>query len=212
VQQGLHSQPKEFFDIFMSKGYYIIVWRCAPFRSWRQNSFDCFSRWPWNTLRNYMCFACCRKEWGKRYTMRRMERGLWGVGKQWTEKKKAFSSIFTTDTKSFIHVTRIAAMHIIFTPIGCILFTCDMYMCRLRHINDSVLSSLKMEGIRLLFSRGMRALPKRWNTCMELNGDYIEKWSHCVPFVFNKLQDKKYLKFSFESPSYLQTLNFTFKF
>jgi hypothetical protein len=29
--------------------------------------------------------------------------------------------------------------------------TCDMYMCRLRHINDSVLSSLKMEGIRLLF-------------------------------------------------------------
>jgi hypothetical protein len=29
--------------------------------------------------------------------------------------------------------------------------TCEMYMCRLRRINDSVLSSLKMEGIRLLF-------------------------------------------------------------
>jgi hypothetical protein len=29
--------------------------------------------------------------------------------------------------------------------------TCDMYMCRLRHINVSVLSSLKMEGIRKLF-------------------------------------------------------------
>jgi hypothetical protein len=28
---------------------------------------------------------------------------------------------------------------------------CDMYMCRLRHINDPVLSSLKMEGIRLSF-------------------------------------------------------------
>jgi hypothetical protein len=26
-----------------------------------------------------------------------------------------------------------------------------MYMCRLRYINDPVLSSLKMEGIRLLF-------------------------------------------------------------
>jgi hypothetical protein len=25
------------------------------------------------------------------------------------------------------------------------------------------------------FSRGMHALPKRWNTCMERNGDYIEK-------------------------------------
>jgi hypothetical protein len=35
-------------------------------RSWRQNSFRCFSqRWPWNTLRNLMCgVACCRKEWG----------------------------------------------------------------------------------------------------------------------------------------------------
>jgi hypothetical protein len=48
-------------------------------RSWRQNSFGCFSRWPWNTLHNRMCgVACCRKEWGKRYTMRRRERGLWG--------------------------------------------------------------------------------------------------------------------------------------
>ena len=36
------------------------------------------------------------------------------------------------------------------------------------------------------FSRGIHALPKRWNTCMKGNGDYIEKWSHCVPFVFNK--------------------------
>jgi hypothetical protein len=42
-------------------------------------------------------------------------------------------------------------MHIIFTRIGCTLFTCDMYMCRLRHINDPVLSSLKMKGIRYLF-------------------------------------------------------------
>jgi hypothetical protein len=72
------------------------------------------------------------------------------VGEQ-RKKKESFQQYFTTDTKSFIHVTRIAAMHIIFTYIGCTLFTCDMYMCRLRHINDSVLSSLKMEGIRLLF-------------------------------------------------------------
>jgi len=28
-----------------------------------------------------------------------------------------------------------------------------------------------------------------WNTCMERNGDYKEKLSHCVPFVFNKLRD-----------------------
>jgi len=26
-----------------------------------------------------------------------------------------------------------------------------------------------------IFSRGIHALPKRWNTCMKGNGDYIEK-------------------------------------
>ena len=31
---------------------------------------------------------------------------------------------------------------------------------------------------------------------------YIEKWSPCAPFVFNKLRDKTYLRFSFDSPSY----------
>jgi uncharacterized membrane protein YccC len=50
----------------------------------------------------------------KRYTIRRMERGLWRGQGDSEQKKKAFSSIFTTDTKSFIHATRIAAMHIIF--------------------------------------------------------------------------------------------------
>jgi hypothetical protein len=56
------------------------------------------------------------------------------------------------------------------------------------------------------FCRGMHELPKRWNTCMERNGDYVEKWSHCVPFVFNKLRVKKYLKFSFDLPSYIKYL------
>jgi hypothetical protein len=41
------------------------------------------------------------------------------------------------------------------------------------------------------FYRSMCAFPKRWNTCMECNGDYIEKWSHSVPFMFNKFRDKK---------------------
>ena len=40
------------------------------------------------------------------------------------------------------------------------------------------------------FFRGIHALTKRKNTCMERNGDYTEKLSHCVPSVFNKLRDK----------------------
>jgi len=38
---------------------------------------------------------------------------------------------------------------------------------------------------------------------------YIEKWSHCVPFVFNKLWDKTYLRFSFDSLSYIRGNSFT---
>jgi len=32
------------------------------------------------------------------------------------------------------------------------------------------------------------------------SADYTEKWSHCVPFVFKNLRDKKYLRFAFKSP------------
>jgi hypothetical protein len=38
-----------------------------------------------------------------------------------------------------------------FTRIGCTLLKCDMYMCRLRHIHDPVLLSLKMEIILFLY-------------------------------------------------------------
>ena len=51
-------------------------------------------------------------------------------------------------------------------------------------------AALSLSAKRMFFSRGIHALPKHWNTCMKGNGDYIEKWSHCVPFVFNKLRDK----------------------
>jgi hypothetical protein len=118
-------------------------------RSWRQNSFRCFSqRWPWNTLHNRMCgVACCRKEGG-------------GCFQQYVNNR--YKIVFYPGLRSDCiknHVSRnetrrIADMRIIFTRISCILFTCDMYMCHLRHINDPVLSSLKMEGIRLLFILG----------------------------------------------------------
>jgi hypothetical protein len=40
---------------------------------------------------------------------------------------------------------------IFFTFIGFTLLKCDKYKSSLRHIHDPVLSSLKMEGIRLLY-------------------------------------------------------------
>jgi len=42
---------------------------------------------------------------------------------------------------------------------------------------------------------------------MVRNGDYVKKLSNCVPFVFNKLRDKKYLRFSFDSPTNKETEN-----
>jgi hypothetical protein len=48
-------------------------------RSWRQNSFRCFSRWPWNTLRNRIVVSLVAGRSGG----------------------EAFSSIFTTDTRSW---------------------------------------------------------------------------------------------------------------
>jgi hypothetical protein len=90
-------------------------------------------------------------------------------------------SIFNDEsTRSFIHlrrhihVTRIPATHIIFTRISCTLFTCDMYMCRLSHIHDPVLSSLKMKGIRLLFFFIIISLPPT-PSC--------NKWHHTYGYV-----------------------------
>ena len=56
--------------------------------------------------------------------------------------------------------------------------------CSRRCTNGCTLSQ------KTFFSRGIHALSKRWNTFMEHNGDYVEKWCHCVPYVFNKLRDK----------------------
>jgi hypothetical protein len=49
------------------------------------------------------------------------------------------------------------------------------------------------------FSRFIDVFLKHWITSMEHNGDYVEN----VPYVFNKLWDNKYLKFSFVLPSYV---------
>jgi hypothetical protein len=58
------------------------------------------------------------------------------------------------------------------------------------------------------FSRDINALLKPWNSCVECNGNYIEKWSHCVHFVLGELRGKKHLMFSFDSPSYIYEWEF----
>jgi hypothetical protein len=43
----------------------------------------------------------------------------------------------------------------------------------------------------------------RWRKCVERQGDFDEKWYTCVLLLFNKSHVKKYLRFSFDSPSYI---------
>jgi hypothetical protein len=62
-----------------------------------------------------------------------------GCGRVGEERKQKPSAVAHVIIVSFLRVS-------VFT-----LLTCDMYMSDLRHIHDPVLSSLKMEGIRLLF-------------------------------------------------------------
>jgi hypothetical protein len=66
---------------------------------------------------------------------------------------RSFSKLYPSYAlrKHMCIIIRTAAMRIIFTRIDCTLLTCDMYMSDLRHIHDPVLSSFKMEGIRLIF-------------------------------------------------------------
>ena len=66
------------------------------------------------------------------------------------------------------------------------------FMNCITSVTDSPRTGARVAALsaKRIFFRGIHALPKRWNTCMRGNGDYIEKCSHCVPFVFNKLRDK----------------------
>jgi hypothetical protein len=67
-------------------------------------------------------------------------------------RKRKLSAVFLQPIQNPLYMSHVLQLCISFLRVfGCTLFTCDMYICGLRHINDSVLSSLKMEGIRLLF-------------------------------------------------------------
>ena len=54
---------------------------------------------------------------------------------------------------------------------------------------------------RFFFSTGIHALPKRWNTCMERNGDHIKN-EFIVYLLCSINYEIKYLTFSFDSPSF----------
>jgi hypothetical protein len=152
------------FDIYMSKGYFIIVWPCAPSCKIVTSELIPLFFFRNVDLGTRYVTACvvsliAGRSWGKLsalFLQPIQNRGLW------------LRSDSIKNHASRNETRRIAAMRIIFTRISCTLFTCDMYMCRIRHINDPVLLSLKMEGIRLLFSEKaccLRIAARKFRSC-----------------------------------------------
>jgi hypothetical protein len=96
-----------------------------------------------------------------------------GVGdREKVNRKKKFSAVFLQPIQNPSYMSHVLLLCVSFLRVLVVLYlTCDMYMCRLRHINDSVLSSLKMEGIRLLFSFQRELLALSQNQHMNYEKD-----------------------------------------
>jgi hypothetical protein len=106
-----------FVDIYMSKGYYIIVWRCAPYRQIvTSEHVQLLSRWPWNTLRNYMCgVTCCRKEWGEAlYDEAHGARIVGGGGRETVKRKRKLSAVFLQPLQNLSYMSHVLLLCVSF--------------------------------------------------------------------------------------------------
>jgi hypothetical protein len=97
-----------------------------------------------------------------------------------------------------IHVKRIAAMRIVFTRTGCTLLTCDMFMCRERHIHDPVLLSYNVYYHYLAFpltpSYNKRHHTYDYVTCSKVNVARNSGTSSDVTISRYGLQDLKVIR------------------
>jgi hypothetical protein len=74
-----------------------------------------------------------------------------GGGRKTVNRKRKLSAVFLQPIQDPSYMSHVLLLCILFLRVLVVLYLRVTYMCRLRHINDSVLSSLKMVGIRLLF-------------------------------------------------------------
>jgi hypothetical protein len=91
--------PLIIIDICMSKGYYIIVWRCAPYRPIVTSELvptafraDLGTRYVTICV---WCLACCRKEWGEAlYDDARGARIVGRGVRETVNRKRKLSAVF----------------------------------------------------------------------------------------------------------------------
>jgi hypothetical protein len=69
-----------------------------------------------------MCgVACFRKEWGKRYTMRRMERGLWG-GRETVNRERKLSAVLLQPIQNPLYMSHVLLLCITFLRVLVVLY------------------------------------------------------------------------------------------
>jgi hypothetical protein len=116
---------------------------------------DAYFVWPWKTGEPSVTLTSHREHWPLLIRVS----GITWRGSKLLEKL------------SFIRVTYCCYAYWLY------FLTCDKYKSSLRHIHDSVLLSLKMKGIRLLFSRlSLLACLIQTNTADVLRVFFLKLW------------------------------------
>jgi hypothetical protein len=105
----------------MSKGSYIIVWRCAPYRLIVTSELvRLLSRWPWNTLRNYMCgvslVAGRSKGSAIRWGAWSADCGGW-VGRETVNRKRKLSAVFLQPIQNPSYMSHVLLLCILFLSV-----------------------------------------------------------------------------------------------
>jgi hypothetical protein len=110
-----------------------------------------------------------------------------GGGRKTVNRKRKLSAVFLPPIQNPSYMSHVLLLCISFLRVIVVLYLRVTCICRLRHINDSVLSLLKMEGIRLFFYMKLNTPTKRKICCIILMfmGPCIITIFH---YMFSKMQ------------------------
>jgi hypothetical protein len=74
-----------------------------------------------------------------------------GGGRETVNRKRKLSAVFFQPIQNPSYMSHVLLLCILFLRVLVVLYLRVTCICHLRHVNDPVLSSLKMEGVCLLF-------------------------------------------------------------
>ena len=57
----------------------------------------------------------------------------------------------------------------------------------------------------IFFSEGIKKLVERWKKCIEMQGDYVEKWCYCKFSIFIEIKFVSVVRLIIDSPTYISS-------